>query len=163
RPGCWPLATHPNAIKKALESVPDPPLPNRIFRQQEDESMGLFRWFSKKPLAEAESDGAPRLALPDTGLDEAIAAVASLRSERAIQDEARLFVRQYGPEVIPALRRRFDVMIEPPPDFSARDPSVCAWAGCWRFALFEILYQYREHALPVFREMGRDGHDGTTV
>src|SRR5262249_51170890 len=85
------------------------------------------------------------------------------RSELAIQDEARLFVRQYGPEVIPALRRRFDVMIEPPPDFSARDPSVCAWAGCWRFALFEILYQYREHALPVLRGMGRDGHDGTTV
>jgi hypothetical protein len=125
--------------------------------------MGLLRWFRKKPRAEAAFGGEPRLAWQDMGLDEAIAAVASLRSEPAIQDRARQFARQYGPEVIPELRRRFDVMIEPPPNFSAREPSACAWAGCWRFALFEILYQYREHALPVIREMACGGHDGTAL
>jgi hypothetical protein len=132
-------------------------------RQHEDDSMGLFRWFRREPLAAAELGRKPALALPDMGLDEAIAAIAALRSEPAIQEAARQFPERYGPEVIPELRRRFDVMAEPPPSFSAREPSVCAWASRWWVALYEILYQYREQALPVFREMARDGHNGTAI
>jgi hypothetical protein len=124
--------------------------------------MGLFPWFSKKPPAGAEPVGGESpLTLPGVNLDESIAAVAAQRSELAIRDRARQFSRQYGPEVIPELMRRFDVMTEPPPSFSAREPSALAWAGCWRSALFEILYHYREHALPVFREMARNGYQGT--
>src|SRR5262245_16881164 len=99
--------------------------------------MGLFSWFRKKAPPAAEPAGcAPGLPLPDRDLDEAIAAIAALRSPLAVQERARDLSRQYGPDVVPELRRRFDVMIEPPPSFSAREPSVCAWANCWCFALF---------------------------
>src|SRR5262249_23791063 len=107
--------------------------------------------------------GELQLAVPDGDLGASIAAIAAQRSQLAIQDKARQFVRQYGHEVIPELRRRFDLLSAPPPSFAAREPSVCAWASCWGIALFEILYQYREHALPVLREMACNGHNNTAI
>jgi hypothetical protein len=114
------------------------------------------------PAADDAGRG-PTPAAPAVDLDQRIAAVAALRDEGARRDGARHLARAFGPEVVPELARRFNVMVEPPPDFAARDPSACAWIGCWQAALLEILGQYREHALPVLRERGLAGHDTAAV
>lgn len=120
--------------------------------------MSLFRWFTKR-LQSVEALQ-PR---PVLDLDRRIAAIAALRNEPAMQEPARHFVRQCDPVVIPELLRRFDVMIEPPPSFAAREPSVCAWITCWQTALYEILYRFGEHALPALREMARAGANAVAI
>jgi hypothetical protein len=119
--------------------------------------MSLFAWYRKQSTIPAEP------ASSEMTLDESIAAIAALRNEIAMQDSARRFSLSHGPAVIPELQSRFDVMIEPPPSFSAREPSACAWITCWQTALYTILYQYREHALPVFRQMASNDQNCTAI
>jgi hypothetical protein len=123
--------------------------------------MWLSRWFGeKRRRAAAQKSSAIR---PGMGLDEAVAAVAALQNEAAIAEAARQFPLLFGPEAIPELMRRFDRLAEPPPDFSAREPSACAWIACWHVALHEILLRYGEHAVPVFRAMACEGNNATAV
>src|SRR5688572_28300499 len=95
------------------------------------------------------SPSADASGVSDGDLDRSVAAVAALRDEWAVREAARRFPAAYGPEVVSELARRFNVMIEPPPGFAARDPNATAWIGRWQHALVEILGQYRKHALPV--------------
>lgn len=119
--------------------------------------MDLFRWFRKQPPPRAP------LAPPDANLDQALAALAALRNEPAIQERAHEIPQLFGPENIPELRRRFDNLPEPPPGFTAREPSACAWITCCHLAMYEALFQYREHALPGLREMAFNSHDPRAI
>jgi hypothetical protein len=69
----------------------------------------------------------------------------------------------FGPAVVPLLQDRIDVVGEPTAAFSARQLGVTEWAHWWWFALGEVLYQYREHALPVLRGMAGSRLTGEAV
>ena len=114
--------------------------------------MGPFRRSGDAPRTPAGPETVP--APPAAGLDEGVAAVAAAPTGPG----ARAAARRFGPGVIPGLRRRFDVLAEPPPAFAAREPGRFAWATCWPRALLEILHPYREHSLPVLREMAGGGY-----
>jgi hypothetical protein len=121
--------------------------------------MGLLRWFRKSP----DAGSATSLVPPGADLDTAIAAVAAVRGEAARREASRQVPRLFDPEAIPELACRLDRLAEPPPAFSAREPSACAWIACWHASIFDILACYGEQSVPTLQEMARAGHFSAVV
>jgi hypothetical protein len=122
--------------------------------------MGLFDWFRKKPPpAPAEES---RVTALGGELDRAIQSVALLIDDRAaFRAQATTVANRFGANAIPELRHRFHQPTEAPPGFTAAERGLVVWLSYWQFAIFEILFQYREQALPMLREVAFGPYDWT--
>jgi hypothetical protein len=126
-------------------------------------TMGLFDWFRKKQAA-PPAPAVEKLRFTPLGgeLDRAIESVAVLIEDQlAFRAKAKEVAARFGPEVMPELRQRFHRSTAAPPGFTAEERGLVAWLSHWQFAIFEIVYQYREHALPMLREVAFGGYDWT--
>jgi hypothetical protein len=125
--------------------------------------MGLFNWFRKKqpnPPAPAVDDS--RFTPLGGELDRAIESVAVLIDDQlAFRAKAKEVAARFGPETIPELRLRFNRSTASPSGFTAQERGLAGWLSYWQFAIFEIVYQYREHALPMLREVAFGEYDWT--
>ena len=119
--------------------------------------MALYRWL--RSLVLPPPSNRP-FVLPQGSVQEAIAAIAALRSETAIRNAARTFPPRFGPAVVSQLRPLFDHLPATPPGEVARFPAATEWVRCCWVALYEVLYRYGEHAVPVLRSMAEAGYGG---
>jgi serine/threonine protein kinase len=111
--------------------------------------MGLFDWFrNKKPKPAAAAPKPEPAPLPGDELDRLIESVAILGERRASRSKALEVAQRLGPERTAELNRRFDRWPAAPGFIQAGH-----WPALWQLAIFEILYGFKEHALPIFREL----------
>jgi hypothetical protein len=97
----------------------------------------------------------------DDDLDRAIASIAVLiGDESAFRAKAREVAARYGQSVLADLRCRFHHPAPPPPDFTSL-AAWSAWLSYWQFAIFEVIYQFRERGLPLLREVAFGEYDWT--
>jgi hypothetical protein len=117
-------------------------------------TVGLFDWFRKKRPSRFTPLGGD--------VDSAIESVAVLIEDwPAFRQKAKGVADSYGPWLLPELRRRFLRSTPAPPGFTPRERGLTAWLSYWQFAIFEIIYQFRERALPMLREVAFGEYDWT--
>jgi hypothetical protein len=96
-------------------------------------------------------------------IDDIVASVAVLADSpdqfRARADEA---ARELGVASIDSLTSRFHSPPDPAPaGFGYEQRGLGGWLAIWQFAIFEILYHFREAALPVLRRIAFGEYDWT--
>jgi hypothetical protein len=95
-------------------------------------------------------------------LDRAVESVAMwIDDPLAFSTKAREVAATHGPAVMPDLRERFHRATSAPAGFTAEERGLGAWLSCWQFAIFEIIYQYREQAVSMLREVAFGKYDWT--
>src|SRR5205085_4738278 len=75
--------------------------------------------------------------------------------------KAQDVARRLGSSVIPDLRQRFHRPTTAPPGFTPAERGLAAWLSYWQFAIFDIVYQFGEQALPMLREVAFGKYDWT--
>lgn len=125
--------------------------------------MGLFDWFRIKkatPLSPAADKS--RFTPVGGELDRAIESVAVLIEEDlTFGARAKAVARKFGPRIIPELQQRFHRPTVSPPGFTVEERGLSAWLSYWQFAIFEIIFQFREQALPMLRQVAFGEYDWT--
>ncbi|APW63489.1 hypothetical protein BSF38_05060 [Paludisphaera borealis] len=95
-------------------------------------------------------------------VDRAVMSVALLvDDEAAFRAKAREVAERLGSSAIPKLRWRFHRSTAAPPGFTIRERGLTAWMSYWQFAIFEIVYNFREQALPMLRKVAFGEYDWT--
>jgi hypothetical protein len=95
-------------------------------------------------------------------VDQAIESVAVLIDDEAtFRAKAREVADSHGPWILPELQRRFHRPTTAPRGFTARERGLGAWLSCWQFAIFEVILQFRELALPMLRKVAFGEYDWT--
>lgn len=108
----------------------------------------FYRWWRRVPLG-GELDDAVR------------SVVVLIDDQHAFRAKAKDAAEWFGPSAIPGLRRRFHRPVEAPPGFAMRERGLTAWLSYWQFAIFEIVYHFREQALPMLRKVAFGEYDWT--
>src|SRR6478609_5529192 len=121
--------------------------------------MGLFGWVRKKQRAPLPS---PIDESRFAALGAVIESVAVLIDDQpSFRAKAKEVAGRFGPNAIAELRQRFHRPSAPPPGFTPQERGLAAWLSSWQFAIFEIIYEYREEALPMLREVAFGKYDWT--
>jgi hypothetical protein len=95
-------------------------------------------------------------------LDRAIESVAILIDQPPLfRARARDVAATFGPQALDDLRQRFHRATPAPIGFTAKERGLTGWLSSWQFALFEIIFQYREGAVSMLREVAFGEYDWT--
>jgi hypothetical protein len=79
----------------------------------------------------------------------------------AFRAKAKEVGTRLGPEILPDLPQRFHRPTPAPAGFTAAERGLAGWLSCWQFGIFEIIYQFREQALPLLRQVAFGEYDWT--
>lgn len=122
--------------------------------------MGLSDWIRWRFGRRSKGTNNPRFTPLGGKLDRVIEDVALLVDDpTAFRAEAVKFGRRLGPDSLPHLRERFHRSTPAPAGFGPRERGLSAWLSYWQFAIFEIVFQFREAALPMLREVAFGEYD----
>ena len=95
-------------------------------------------------------------------MDRAIESVAILIDDGlTFRGKAKEVADLHGPAILTELPRRLHRATPAPPGFSAGERGLGAWLASWQFAIFEVMYQFRERALPILRRVAFGKYDWT--
>jgi hypothetical protein len=86
---------------------------------------------------------------------------ASIKDAEVFKDRARIAAEQLGPQSIRGLPRFFHNPPEEPSDVTGQFPGLGDWMAACQFAIFEILYHFREASLPLLRRVAFGPYDWT--
>ena len=94
-------------------------------------------------------------------MDDIVKSVAVLADSRdQFRVRANEAARELGIASIDSLATRFHSPPNPAPDgFGYEQRGLGGWLATWQFALFEILYNFREAALPILRQVAFGEYD----
>lgn len=125
--------------------------------------MGLFDWLRRKsPAPPPPLFDKSRFTALGGELDRVIESVAVLIDDQIVfRAKAKKVAERIGPESIPEFRQRFHRSTAAPAGFRSEERGLAAWLSYWQLAIFEIVFQYREHALPMLREVAFGEYDWT--
>src|SRR5262249_56007400 len=85
-------------------------------------------------------------------IDRAILSVAILIDDRTqFRAKAREAALRLGPSAIDGLGNKLHEIPDAPPGFGAEERGLSGWISFWQFALFEILFNFGDAALPLLR------------
>lgn len=77
------------------------------------------------------------------------------------KERARKAALELGPDSIDSLTALLHFEHTPPKELEGKFPRLGQWIAARQFAIFEILYQLREEALPVLRRIAFGEYDWT--
>lgn len=127
--------------------------------------MKFFDWFRKKQFVPHRSTDEAQLPpkARKRDVDFLIASIANLAEDHcAFETKAQAVARQLdGPFVLKELEDRLHSPTKPPDRFDYPQRGFGVWLAYWQRAIFEILFHYRERAIPFLRRIGFGEYDWT--
>jgi hypothetical protein len=128
------------------------PAPIGARRTQEDDTRA-----ESGPSSPEASDSAE-----DTHLINRVQAVAVLIDTPGMfRDKAKQVAQEVGPAAISDLVALLHSPPEAPRGFGGKERGLGGWLAAWQFAVFEILFHFREASLPVLRRIAFGNYDWT--
>jgi hypothetical protein len=95
-------------------------------------------------------------------VDQEITSVARVITNlKDFRSQARSAAAALGPSVIPTLSEKFHSPPEAPAGFGCNEVGLGGWLAIWQAAIFEVLFQFRQDALPLLRQVAFGEYDWT--
>lgn len=96
-------------------------------------------------------------------IDDQLSSIAVLVSDsvEGFQVRAQEVAAGLGPESIPELKKRYHRHPDPPDGFGFEEVGLGGWLSFWQFAIFEVLFNIGEPAIPELRRVAFGEYDWT--